>query len=105
MVGRIIAFELSNFDNYKPENIESAFKKLSLKEPDEKKKKKIKYVSSDSNTDEEDVDQLEALLAKRFHRGKGKFKDKLPIIFFNYNEVGHIDSRCPKKKNYRGRDK
>ena len=26
LVGRLITFELSNFDNYKPENIESAFK-------------------------------------------------------------------------------
>ena len=26
LVGRITAFELSNFDNYKPENIESTFK-------------------------------------------------------------------------------
>ena len=41
LVSRLIAFELSNFDNYKPENIESTFKsKLSLKEPNEKKKKK-----------------------------------------------------------------
>ena len=39
MVGRLIAFELSNFDNYKPENVESTLKaKLSLKEPNEKKK-------------------------------------------------------------------
>ena len=40
------------------ENIESTFKvKVSLKELDEKKKKKkIKYVSRDSDTDEEDVE-------------------------------------------------
>ena len=60
-----------------------------------------KYVSSDSNIDEDDVDQLEALLARRFHRGKGKFKGKLPIIFFNCNEVGHIAARCTQKKNYK----
>ena len=46
-----------------------------------KKKKKIKYVSSDNDIDEEDVEQLEALLARRFHRGKGKFKGKLPSFF------------------------
>ena len=95
MVGRITAFELSNFDNYKTKNIESTFKdKLSLKELDEKKKEKkeIKYVSNDSDIDEEDVDQLEALLARRFHRDKGNFKGKLPIICFNFNEVGHISS-------------
>ena len=69
LVGRLTIFELSNFDNYKLKNIESSFKaKLSLKELDEKKKKKTKYVSSGSDIDEEDVDQLEALLARRFHR-------------------------------------
>ena len=74
---------------------------MPLKEPDEKKKKKKKkkkYVSSDSDIYEEDVDQLEALLARIFHRGKGKFKGKLPIMCFNCNEVGHINARCPEKK-------
>ena len=96
LVGRLTTFELSNFDNYKPEKIESPFKsKVSLKEPNEtKKKKKKKYVCNDSDTDEEDVEQLEALLARRFRKGKGKFKGKLPIIFFNCNEVGHIATRC-----------
>ena len=65
-----------------------------------KKKSKIKYASNDSNTDEEDVEQLEAFLARTFHRGKGKFKGKLPIICFNCNEVGHI-ARCTQKKNYK----
>ena len=54
---------------------------------------------------EEDVDQIGALLARRFHWGKGKFKGKLPIMCFNYNEVNHIATRCPEKKNYRGGDK
>ena len=72
-----------------------------MKEPNEKKKKNLKYVSSDSNIDKEDVDQLETLLARRFHRGKGK----LPITCFNCNELGHVTSRCPKKKNYRVGDK
>ena len=75
-----------------------------MKEPT-LKNKKTKYFSSDSDTDEEYVDQLEALLARRFHKGKGKFKGKLPIIFFNCNEVGHIVARCPNKKNNRIGDK
>lgn len=70
LVGRITSFELSNFDNCKFENVEYAFKyKLSLKEPKEKKKK-VKYISSDSDIDKEDAKKLEALLARRFHRGK-----------------------------------
>ena len=44
---------------------------------------KGKHVSSDSSIDEDDVDQLEALIARRFHRGRGKFKGKFPIICFN----------------------
>lgn len=95
LVGRLTAFELSNFDNYKPKNIESAFKaKLTLKDSEAKRKGKVRYVSSDSDIDEEDIEQLEALLARRFHKGKGKYKGKLPIICFNCNEVGHIAASC-----------
>ena len=72
MIGRLIGFEISNFYNFKYENVESSFKaKLSLKEPKEKKKK-VKHVSSDSDIDKEDVEELEALLERRFYRGKGK---------------------------------
>ena len=72
---------------------------MTLKESNEKKKKqKTKYVSSDNDTDEEDVDQLEALLARIFHRGKGKFKGKLPIMCFNCNEVGHIAARFQRRR-------
>ena len=106
LVGRLTTFELSNFDNYKPEKIESSFKaKVSLKEPDDKRKMKKEYVSNDSDIDEEDVVQLRALLERRFHKGKFKFKGKLPIICFNCNEVGHIAARCPEEKNYKGGDK
>ena len=67
----------------------------------QKKNGKGKHVSSYSSTDKDDVDQLEALLARRFYRGKGKFKGKLPIICFNCNEVGHIVARWTQKKNYK----
>ena len=60
LVGRLTTFELSNFDNYKLESLESAFNsKLLLKDSNEKKqrkKRRIKYVSSDSGIEEEDVD-------------------------------------------------
>ena len=71
LVGRLTTFELSNFDNYKLESLESTFKaKFLLKDFDEKnlKKRKIKHVFSDSDTNEEDVEQLEALLERRFHK-------------------------------------
>ena len=60
-----------------------------------------KYVDSDTETDDEDIDELEALLGRRFHRGKGKYKGKMPIICFNCHEVGHITARCLEKKNRR----
>ena len=69
------------------------------------RRKKEKYVSSGSDTDEEDVEKLEALLTIRFHNDKGKFKGKLCITCFNCNEVGHIAARCLEKKNYKGGDK
>ena len=62
-------------------------------------------MSNESDKDEEDVGQLEALLARRFHRGKGKFKVELPIMCFNCNEVCHGTTRCPEKKNYKGGEK
>ena len=69
IIGRLTAFELSNFDNYKPENYESAFKaKMIVNDNEEvqskKKNGKVKHVSIESSNDEDDVDQLEALLAR-----------------------------------------
>ena len=56
LVGGITAFELSNYDNFKLENVEYYFKaKFSLKKPQEKNEK-VKYVSSDSDTNEENVE-------------------------------------------------
>ena len=102
LVGRLTAFELDNFDNHLPsESIETAFNaKLTIDDSkDRKKKRKKKYDDSDSDIDDEDIEELEALLAKRFHRGKGKYKGKMPIIYFNSHEVGHIVVRCLEKKN------
>ena len=58
-------------------------------------------MSSDNDIDEEAVEQLEVQLTRRFRRGKGNFKGKLPIICFNCNEVGHIVARCTQKKTYK----
>ena len=55
LVGRLTTFKLSNFENFKSDNVEFTFKdKLSLKEPKEKKKN-VKYVSRDSEIDKEDA--------------------------------------------------
>ena len=59
--------------------------------------KRKTYISSDSFDDE--LDELEALIAKIFGRGRGKYKGKLPIIYFACNKVGHIVARCPVRED------
>ena len=74
MVGRLTAFELNNFDNVSSESVETTFKsKITIFYFKDKKKKKKKNTDSNSDTDDEDIGELEALLARRFHRGKGKY--------------------------------
>ena len=83
-MGRLAAFELDNFDNYVPasKNIESTFEaKLSLKE----KSKKVKEIQSDSEeeskeTSDSDLEIVEALLAKKYSRNRGKYKGKVRLI-------------------------
>ena len=83
LVGRLTAFEL---DNYVPisKNIESAFEaKISLKE--KSKKSKENQSGSEEETKEStdsDLEIVEALLAKKYSKGKGKYKGKIPLIYF-----------------------
>ena len=67
VISRLTTFEMSNFDNYTPATIENAFKsQLTVS------KKKGKYVKIKSDIFDDDIDELEALIAKRFSRGRGK---------------------------------
>lgn len=78
VIGRLTTFEMSNFGNYTPATIESSFKsQLVLR------KRKGKHVKSDSDSSNDDIDELEAQIAKIFGRGRGKYKGKLPIICFS----------------------
>ena len=103
LVGRLTAFELDNFDNYVPasKNIEFAFEaKLSLKE----KWKKIKENQLDSEEETEessnsDLEVVESFLANKYSRSRGKYKGKVPLIYFSCEEIGHIAARCPNKDN------
>ena len=87
LVGRLTAFELDKFDNYVPasKNFESPFEaKLSLKE----KGKKIKDNQSNSEEETEesldsDLEVVEALLAKKYSRSRGKYKGKVSLICFS----------------------
>ena len=42
---------------------------------------------------------VEALLAKKYSRTRGKYKGKVPLIYFSCEEIGHIAARFPNKKN------
>ena len=101
-MGRLTTFELDNFDNYVPssKSIESAFEaKLSLKEKG-KKVREIQLSDSEEESKESsdsDLEIVEALLAKKYSRNKGKYKGKVPLICFTCEEIGHIATRCPNK--------
>lgn len=41
---------------------------------------------------------VEALLARKYSRGKGKYKGKVPLIYFSCEEICHIVARCPDKQ-------
>ena len=105
LVGRLTTFELENYDNYVlfSKNIEFAFEaKISLK----KQGKKSKFSQSKSDEDEtskessySDLEVVEALLARKYSKGRGKYKGKAPLICFSCEEIGHIAARYPNKEN------
>ena len=99
-VGRLTTFELDNYDNYAPSSkgIESTFEaKISLK----KKGKKSKVNQLESEEEEEslenDLEVVEALLARKYSKGRGKYKGKVPLIYFSCEEVGYTIARFPNK--------
>ena len=103
LVGRLIAFELDNYDNYVPSSkgIKSTFEaQLSLK------KKGKKFKANQSKSEEEtkessdsDLEVVEALLARKYSKGIEKYKGKIPLIFFSCKEVAHIVARCPTRES------
>lgn len=60
-------------------------------------KHKKKKGKSQANESESCNDDLEALMARRLPRVKGKYKGKLHVIYFSCNKVGHIATRCPNR--------
>ena len=88
-----------------PKNIEFAFEaKLSLKE--KRKKSKNNQSRSEEETKESydsDLEIVEALLANKYSKGRGKYKGKIPLICFSCEEIGHIATRYPNKEGKDGR--
>ena len=98
LVSYLNAFKLSNYDNRLPK-IENGFN-LSLSS----NKEKTNNDENNSNL-EEQLDEIEAKIARRLLRGKRKFKCQLPLICFKSNEVGHFSARCPKNNRNDKNDK
>ncbi|MGI4458301.1 zinc finger CCHC domain-containing protein, partial [Klebsiella pneumoniae] len=122
-IGKLHAFELSNFDNSGSlvNKVESAFSSFHLDESEYYNDRKYKYFEGDhsgaserfcKNMEEvpklyEEIrkqEEFEALLAKRLPRGKGKYKGKLPLKCFNCDKIGHMASNCPDKDLTEKRD-
>lgn len=72
LIGRLIIFELSNFDSYMPSSVECSFKyQLTFDGSKRRKSSKSNHVDSDSESND-DHDGLGALLARSLPRGKEK---------------------------------
>src|SRR5271156_46817 len=93
LIGRLISFEMNNFDNSVLPNLESAFK--SSIRISKSSHRHTSRRDSESESEEEDIDEIEALMDRRTQRGKGKYKGKLPLVCFNCKEIGHFATRCP----------
>ena len=87
LVGQLTTFELRNYDNNMVP-IGNAFK-YSLTIDSSKKEKSSK--DEIESKYEDDMDDIEAFLARSLPRGK----DKLPLICFECNEVGHFVEKFP----------
>ena len=86
LVGQLTTFELRNYDNNMVTMGNSLKSSLTIK--NSKKEKKIKEESEFKI--EDDLDEIEALLARKLSSGKGKFS----LIYFEYNKIDHFVARC-----------
>ena len=82
LVGGLTTLELDNYDNYVPSssNLESTFEaKLSLKTKAKNSKRK-QFQSEEEDSFDSDLEAIEALLVRRYPKGIGKYKGKIPLI-------------------------
>jgi hypothetical protein len=76
-------------------DIKEAVFKASKKSKQNGRKKKEHNISSDVSEDDEEV----ANFVKRLNKGTdGRYRGKLPLIFFNCDVIGHFANKCPYKK-------
>jgi hypothetical protein len=64
------------------------------------KKKEKQQEEHSSNNDVLEYDEEVANFIKRLNKGiDGRYRRKLPLIFFNCDGIGHFANKCPHKKN------
>lgn len=49
--------------------------------------------------DDEILDEEVINFVRKLKRGISKYKGKLPLISFNYSEIGHFAAKCPHKNS------
>jgi hypothetical protein len=63
-----------------------------------KKKEKEHRRSSDISEDDEEISNF----VRRLKKGTNeRYKGKFPLIFFNFDGIGHFSNKCPHNKNKR----
>ena len=98
LVGQLTTFDLRSYDKILV-TLGNSFKS-SLTIGISKKEKSIK-----GETRSKSKDDIEAFLTRILSRGKGKFKGKLSLICFKYNEVGLFVDKNPNKSKSDRNDK
>jgi hypothetical protein len=74
-------------------------KEAAFKESKRSKKKKKEQEEYSSNSDVSEDDEEVANFVKRMNKGTdGRYRGKLPLIFFNCDGIGHFANKCPQKK-------
>jgi hypothetical protein len=64
------------------------------------KKNKKEQEEYSSNNDVSEDDEEVANFVKRLNKGtNGRYREKLPLICFNGDGIGHFANKCPHKKN------
>lgn len=100
LISKLTTFELNSFNNSVAKSTESAFK-ATVTSSFARKGKNIcqSYEcrsshggNRESEENEDQVMELEALVAKTFPRGTGKYKGKLPLKCFSCSNIYHISA-------------
>jgi hypothetical protein len=91
--GIFTAFEMKTGQ----ENLDVKEETFKASRRSKKKKKEQEEYSSSSDISEDDEEV--ANFVKRLNKGtNGRYRGKLPLIFFNCDGIGHFANKCPHKK-------